>query len=50
MKHYSNMVDFDIMTRAQRIARTLGVRRAAGYLRNQGVCLETALWILGLER
>lgn len=32
--------------RAEAIARSLGVRRAAGYLRNQGVSLEAALWIL----
>lgn len=32
--------------RALIIKRTLGVRKAAGYLRNKGVSLEEALYIL----
>ena len=32
--------------RADAIRRSLGVRRAAGYLRNHGVSLEAALWLL----
>jgi hypothetical protein len=44
---FSEMIDWDLIMKAQRIARTLGVRRAAGFLRNNRVSLETALWILG---
>lgn len=34
--------------RTRTILRTLGPRRAAGYLRNRGISLETALyWITG---
>ena len=36
----------EIEFRALEIRRTLGVRCAAGYLRNQGVCLDAALAIL----
>ena len=32
--------------RAKRIQKSLGVRVAAGFLRNQGVSLELALFIL----
>ena len=32
--------------RAKRIQNSLGLRVAAGYLRNQGVSLELALYIL----
>lgn len=32
--------------RAIHIRDTLGIRRAAGYLRNEGVSLEEALFIL----
>lgn len=31
---------------ARHIARTLGIRRAAGYLRNNGVSVEAAVYIL----
>lgn len=31
---------------AKLIARTLGVRRGAGYLRNRGYSVEAAKWIL----
>lgn len=31
---------------AAMIAKTLGIRRAAGYLRNRGWSLEGALWVL----
>jgi hypothetical protein len=37
----------NVYKRAVSIKRTLGVRRAAGYLRNQGVPLEAALLNLG---
>jgi len=33
-------------TKAKSIQRTLGTRRAAGYLRNQGVPLDVALYWL----
>lgn len=42
---YWNVGEFSIL-RAQRMARNLGYRAAAGYLRNRGVSLEAALWIL----
>ena len=32
--------------RALNIQRSLGTRVAAGYLRNQGVSLTVALWVL----
>lgn len=32
--------------RARQIAKSLGIRRAAGYLRNQGFSIEAARWIL----
>ena len=32
--------------RAIAIKRTLGIRRAAGYLRNRGVSVEAAVWLL----
>lgn len=35
-----------VIERAERIKKTLGVRRAAGYLRNQGICLGVAIDIL----
>lgn len=37
---------WDLAQRAEGIKRTLGVRRAAGFLRNRGVSIEGALWIL----
>jgi hypothetical protein len=37
----------NIYKRSVSIKRTLGVRRAAGYLRNQGIPLEAALLNLG---
>jgi hypothetical protein len=35
-----------IFIRAQSIAQTIGVRAAAGYLRNRDVSFEAALWLL----
>ena len=32
--------------KAKEIGKTLGIRRAAGYLRNRGWSLEGALWVL----
>lgn len=32
--------------RARHIARTLGIRQAAGYMRNQGFSIEAARWVL----
>lgn len=37
---------FKLGADAQRIARTLGHRAAAGFLRNRGVSCEAALFIL----
>lgn len=34
------------IARAMQIKKTLGIRRAAGYLRNRGVSLPAALFIL----
>lgn len=39
-----------IKTRALHITRTLGTRPAAGYLRNQGVSLRLALFVLVGQR
>ena len=36
----------DQMKRAEIICRSLGVRSAAGYLRNRGYSLDAALWLL----
>ena len=33
-------------SRAKHLVKTLGVRCAAGYLRNRGVSLEAALYVL----
>lgn len=35
-----------IMMRAMSIKRTLGIKYAAGYLRNRGVSVEAACWML----
>lgn len=43
--HNLSRFEFSIL-RAQRMAKNLGTRAAAGYLRNRGVSLEAALWIL----
>lgn len=40
-------LEWDITNRAMTILRTLGARRAAGFLRNKGVSLEEALVHLG---
>jgi len=41
------MIDLDKLTnRARSIARTLGFRRAAGYLRNRDVAFADAHWVL----
>lgn len=37
---------WNLAQRAKGIQRTLGTRRAAGFLRNRGVSVEGALWIL----
>lgn len=37
---------YDYVQRANAIRRTLGIRRAAGYLRNRGVSVEAAAWLL----
>lgn len=34
------------LDKARSIAKTLGVRAAAGYLRNRNWSIEAALWIL----
>ena len=34
------------VTRARNIARSLGIRVAAGYCRNSGLSLRMALWVL----
>ena len=39
-------MDESVVFRARDIARTLGVRKAAGYLRNRGATLSQALAIL----
>jgi hypothetical protein len=44
--HHPGEIDMSIKTRAAHIARTLGTRSAAGYLRNQGVSLRLALYVL----
>lgn len=40
------MSKIKIFNKARNIKKSLGVRVAAGYLRNQGVTLETALYLL----
>lgn len=37
---------FPIFRRARAINKSLGARTAAGYLRNQGVSLEVALFLI----
>lgn len=34
------------LDRAKRIARTLGIRSAAGFMRNRGWSIESALYVL----
>jgi hypothetical protein len=34
------------ISRTRHIAKTLGIRFAAGYARNAGLSIEAALWIL----
>ena len=34
------------LDRAKRIARTLGIRPAAGFMRNRGWSIESALYVL----
>jgi hypothetical protein len=41
MKHLRADLD-----RAKRIARTLGIRPAAGFMRNRGWSIESALYVL----
>lgn len=43
------MSKIKIFQRAKSIKSSLGVRVAAGYLRNQGVSLETALYLLTVK-
>lgn len=43
------MSKIKIFNKAQNIKNSLGVRVAAGYLRNQGVSLETALYLLTIK-
>jgi hypothetical protein len=41
------MRDFiEVFERARAIKRSLGVRVAAGFLRNQGISVEGAAWLL----
>jgi hypothetical protein len=42
MKNYAS-----ILRRAKNLKNNLGTRCAAGYLRNQGISLEAALYWLG---
>jgi hypothetical protein len=46
LKKKPNLWSDAVFYRAEVIRRSLGVRCAAGYLRNQGVSLEAALWLL----
>lgn len=43
------MSKIKIFNKARNIQKSLGVRVAAGYLRNQGVTLETALYLLTVK-
>ncbi len=43
------MSKIKIFNKARNIKNSLGVRTAAGYLRNQGVTLETALYLLTIK-
>ena len=43
------MSKIKIFNKARNIQKSLGVRTAAGYLRNQGVSLETALYLLTIK-
>lgn len=43
------MSKIKVFQRARNIRASLGVRVAAGYLRNQGVSLETALYLLTVK-
>lgn len=43
------MSKIKIFNKARNIKKSLGVRTAAGYLRNQGVTLETALYLLTIK-
>jgi hypothetical protein len=43
------MVFTAIFVRSLRIKKSLGVRVAAGYLRNRGVSIETALYLLTVK-
>lgn len=38
----------ELALRAHSILKSLGARRAAGFLRNRNVCLEDALILLGM--
>ena len=43
------MSKIKIFNKARNIKKSLGVRTAAGYLRNQGVSLEAALYLLTVK-
>ena len=43
------MVFTRVFIRSLQIKRSLGVRVAAGYLRNRGVSIETALYLLTIK-
>lgn len=45
-----SMIAIASQDRALNIQKTLGTRKAAGYLRNRGVPLEEALLILAIKR
>lgn len=44
------MSKLHIFNRSLFLKRTLGIRCAAGYLRNRGVSVETAVYLLATKR